>query len=56
MGPHHRKCSLDLYDGETLAIVGESGSGKSVFTKTFVGMLDVNVAYYGLPFAEEIQR
>ena len=27
-----RKCSLDLYDGETLAIVGESGSGKSVFT------------------------
>lgn len=23
-----RKCSLDLYDGETLAIVGESGSGK----------------------------
>ena len=38
-----RKCSLDLYDGETLAIVGESGSGKSVFTKTFVGMLDVTV-------------
>ncbi len=37
-----RKCSLDLYDGETLAIVGESGSGKSVFTKTFVGMLDSN--------------
>src|SRR5699024_1399605 len=36
-----RKCSLDLYEGETLAIVGESGSGKSVFTKTFVGMLDV---------------
>ena len=24
-----RKCSLDLYDGETLAIVGESGSGKT---------------------------
>ena len=37
-----RRCSLDLYDGETLAIVGESGSGKSVFTKTFVGMLDKN--------------
>lgn len=25
-----RKCSLDLYDGETLAIVGESGSGLSL--------------------------
>ena len=29
-----RKCSLDLYDGETLAIVGESGSGKSVTMQT----------------------
>ncbi len=37
-----RGCSLDLYEGETLAIVGESGSGKSVFTKLFVGMLDKN--------------
>ena len=37
-----RKCSLDLYDGETLAIVGESGSGKSVFTKSFMGLLDAN--------------
>ena len=37
-----RKCSLDLYEGETLAIVGESGSGKSVFTKCMVGMLDKN--------------
>ena len=37
-----RKCSLDLYQGETLAIVGESGSGKSVFTKSFMGMLDAN--------------
>ena len=42
-----RKCSLDLYDGETLAIVGESGSGKSVFTKTFVGMLDGNGSING---------
>ncbi len=37
-----RKCSLDLYEGETLAIVGESGSGKSVFTKSCLGMLDKN--------------
>lgn len=37
-----RGASLDLYEGETLAIVGESGSGKTVFTKTFLGMLDPN--------------
>ncbi len=42
-----RKCSLDLYEGETLAIVGESGSGKSVFTKTFIGMLDNNGSVTG---------
>ncbi len=37
-----RNISIDLYEGETLAIVGESGSGKSVFTKSFLGMLDNN--------------
>jgi oligopeptide transport system ATP-binding protein len=37
-----RGASLDLFEGETLAIVGESGSGKSVFTKCFLGMLDNN--------------
>jgi oligopeptide transport system ATP-binding protein len=37
-----RGASLDLYERETLAIVGESGAGKSVFTKTFIGMLDKN--------------
>ena len=37
-----RDISLDVFEGETLAIVGESGSGKSVFTKTFTGMLDAN--------------
>ncbi len=42
-----RKCSLDLYEGETLAIVGESGSGKSVLTKCFVGMLDKNGSIVG---------
>ena len=42
-----RGCSLDLYEGETLAIVGESGSGKSVFTKSFVGMLDANGSITG---------
>ncbi|MEG0368851.1 MAG: ABC transporter ATP-binding protein, partial [Hungatella sp.] len=49
-----REISLDLYKGEILAIVGESGSGKSVFTKSFMGLLDQNghvasgkVVYYG---------
>ncbi len=37
-----REVSLDLYRGESLAIVGESGSGKSVFTKSFMGLLDSN--------------
>ncbi|MDO4513752.1 MAG: ABC transporter ATP-binding protein [Lachnospiraceae bacterium] len=37
-----RNVSLDVYKGESLAIVGESGSGKSVFTKSFMGLLDGN--------------
>lgn len=37
-----RDISLDVYEGESIAIVGESGSGKSVFTKTFMGLLDAN--------------
>ncbi|WFA09403.1 ABC transporter ATP-binding protein [Tissierella sp. Yu-01] len=37
-----RETSLDLYEGESLAIVGESGSGKSVLTKSFLGLLDAN--------------
>lgn len=37
-----RQVSLDIFEGESLAIVGESGSGKSVFTKSFMGLLDKN--------------
>jgi len=39
-----RNVSLDLYDGESLAIVGESGSGKSVLIKSMTGMLEENGA------------
>ncbi|EFR44401.1 ABC transporter ATP-binding protein [Streptococcus pseudoporcinus] len=37
-----RDISIDLYEGDVLAVVGESGSGKSVLTKTFTGMLESN--------------
>ncbi len=39
-----RGIDLDIQQGEVLAIVGESGSGKSVFTKSFMGLLDANGA------------
>ena len=37
-----RGVSLDVHQGESLAIVGESGSGKSVFVKCSMGLLDAN--------------
>ena len=42
-----REIDLDLYRGEVLALVGESGSGKSVFTKSFMGLLDANGSITG---------
>ncbi|MDR2023486.1 MAG: ABC transporter ATP-binding protein [Hungatella sp.] len=57
-----RGISLDLYKGEILAIVGESGSGKSVFTKSFMGLLERNgyvdggrAVYYGTDDSGEIE-
>ena len=50
-----RSVTLDVMEGESLAIVGESGSGKSVLTKNFIGLLDPNgkisggsIRYYGM--------
>ncbi|MFC3928501.1 ABC transporter ATP-binding protein [Streptococcus caprae] len=37
-----RDVSLQLVEGEVLALVGESGSGKSVLTRAFTGMLESN--------------
>jgi oligopeptide transport system ATP-binding protein len=54
-----RGVSLDVHQGESLAIVGESGSGKSVFVKSFMGLLDGNgfidggqILYNGMDLAE----
>ena len=54
-----RGISLDLYEGESLAIVGESGSGKSVLCKNLNGLLDKNgrvdsgtIEYKGMDLAK----
>ena len=40
-----RNASLDLYQGETLALVGESGSGKSVTAKSVLRLLPVSASH-----------
>jgi phospholipid/cholesterol/gamma-HCH transport system ATP-binding protein len=37
--PVLRDVSLEIHDGETMAIIGRSGSGKSVLLKSIVGLL-----------------
>ena len=37
-----KNANFTIYKGETFGLVGESGSGKSVFTKSFMGLLDSN--------------
>lgn len=54
-----RDLSLDVYEGESLAIVGESGAGKSALVKSFMGLLDENgwidsgkIIYRGMDLAK----
>ena len=49
-----KNINFSVENGEYVAIMGESGSGKSVFTKSFMGLLDANgsitsgtIDYYG---------
>lgn len=58
-----RDISLDIYEGESIAIVGESGCGKSVFTKTFMGLLERNgfidsgeILYKGMNLASLVKE
>ena len=54
-----RKCSLDLYEGETLAIVGESGSGKTTIGRAIMRILPTSggeILYKGQKINGKISR
>lgn len=49
------RLSLDLNEGETLAVVGESGSGKSVMLRAMLGLLPAAAAIDGRILMDGVQ-